>query len=107
MRLLKCFGLGTALQLLQCKLADRLEHRKADLGTDAYRLLHEALADERLQPVQDIKRQLPVRTAHRLRGLQRPATREHRQHTEYALVNGGKQIVAPIEGAPKRLLPCG
>ena len=73
-------------ELLGRELADRLQHPEAVAGTT-----YQALVEQRLQRIR-------VGLGNLLRGLQRGATRQHRETGEQRSLRWGEQVVAPLDG---------
>ena len=86
-------GLAGLVQPFERILADRLEHPVA-LGREA----DQALLDQRLQRVD-------VGAADLLGRVQGAAAGEDREGADDALLFLGKQVVAPVDRRPQRLLP--
>jgi hypothetical protein len=94
--------LPTRFQPLQPVLSDRLQHPEARLAV-ALLLAHQALVDQRRQPVEDVS--FPGRGADGLRGREGAAAGADRQPAEEGPLLSAQQIVAPADGVAQRPLP--
>src|SRR5215208_1257136 len=94
-------------ELFEGILADRGEHAEAWLAVGPILLPHQALLDERGEPVQDVDAQSAFRVANRPCRLQRAAALQHREPTEEDLLHRRQQVIAPGDRVSKRLLAAG
>ena len=96
-------GALAALQLLQCKVTDRGQHRVAGFAGGVLLQPHQAVVDECCQTFEDVRLHARV-SAHRLSSLGRAAAIEHAEASECRLLVAVEQVVAPHECPPQRLL---
>ena len=76
-------------QLIYCKLANRLQHREAQIAIGPLFRLDEARAEKRFQPCQDVGGSLQI--GNRLGRFERPTTGEDRQAAKERLLLGGSR----------------
>ena len=100
-------GLTVGLEPFRRVLPDRVQEPEARLAVGRLLDLHEALVDQRHQPVEDVATDLGRRTADRLgRGEVAPGG-EDRQPIEQPLPAVVEQVIAPGDRAAERLLAFG
>ncbi len=97
--------LAAGLQLFQSVLANGLQHHESGFTPRRLDLLHQALVHHRRHAVEQVQAQIAFGIAHRFHAFQRASAHEHRQSSEELLLGGIQQIVAPIDGSAKGLLP--
>ena len=90
---------------LPAELPDRLERPEPDPAINGLHARHQAVVDERRQPVEEA--QVQSLGTDRLRRLQREAAGEDRDPREHATLLVVEQVVAPPDGGTKGLLSLG
>ena len=97
-------GVPALGQPLRGEFADRLEPCEPRGSIKGLAAIQETAGGERVDRVED--REVGG-AAHRFRGVEREAAAEHREAREHAALVGLQQLIAPVDGAAKRLLACG
>ena len=92
-----------AVQLRRGVRTDRLQHRKARLGSPGHRRADKAGVEQRLERRGDVR----PRRCDRLERLEGRATGEHGEHRQHVSRIGIEQPHAPVDGRAERALPLG
>ena len=98
--------LGGDSQPLPPIFADGLKHPESRLAGCRV-LAHEAVFDETVQGIKQVDRRGPLRADDGFGILQVPTTDKDRQLPEHQLFPWLEQVVAPVDGPPKRPLSIG
>src|SRR6266516_431095 len=99
--------LSTRFQALSSILANSFQHHEARLFSRLFGLLQQTIVEECCYSIQDTQSHMVNLVADRFRRLEGAAADEDGETSEEALLIGRQEIIAPLDGAPKRLLPCG
>src|SRR3712207_6098677 len=92
-------GLTAHLQVLACKLANRLEHRVARCPVRLLGDANQAMFEQSLEPVED--RDVQLIPGHSFARVKRPATAEHCQSTKERRFISCQEVVTPDNRVPE------
>ena len=99
-------SLSTCCQALQSILANGFQHHEARLFSRLFGLLQQTIVEECGYSIQYIQSHMVNLVADRFHRLEGAAADEDGESSEEVLLIGRQEIIAPLDGAPKRLLPC-
>src|SRR4051812_17716366 len=92
-------------QPLERVFADGFQHDKTRFRIDSFNPLNQVLVHERRETLEEIDAKITPGIANRLRRLQRSAASEKGETAKQGLLRLREQLVTPINGVAKRLLP--
>ena len=83
-----------------CELPDRFKHPIARLPVRVRALTHEALVDQRTDPVEDIASEV-ITPANRFGSFKAAAPHEETEDVEQTSLRRRKQVIAPLDRRPQ------